>query len=232
MDWAVVTDMSFRLWARWKYVPKINDDGWVVEASISMKDLGLAAEEGTIVGFNPCRFRHTVKPSQYMCWSTIGGRQKRAADYGHMILGDPPADMEDVLKTLYPNYLELTVEIPKGDQMVVYEQGKATTLSYAAMVDRRLAATGDAVGAVAERMGKWADGLKKAAEALEQAQGDLGKAATARAELEPVSEGGALGLLKELGRIEGVARDVSLDIDRAEILAAFREKLAASTPDE
>lgn len=224
MGWAMVKDDSFRLWARWEYTPRMYDDRWVVEARISMHDLGISPTEGTVVGFNPCRFRHTVQPSQYMCWATVGGRQKDASQFGHMVLGDRPANVAEVLKRIYPGYRDMIIEIPKGDKLDVYEHGQVTTLSFRDVVEQRIRQTETAVA----EMTKAPATDKKAATALAEAETELARIKDEFAALATVTEGSSLNLSSRLHKIEAGLADARWRLRAAEIVENLRQRIAAA----
>jgi hypothetical protein len=232
MDWAIVTDLSFRLWARWRYVPRMNDDGWVVEAEVSMKDLNVPPREGHIMGFNPCRFRLIVSPGQFLCWSTVGGRQKNPALYGHMVLGDPPRNIEDVLKVIYPAHRQMTIEIPKGDSMDVYKAGKVSVVRFKDIVAQRIQESSGSVESVEKEL----NALPKEAlpkDTQKTLDGVRARFEKVRAELEASAELKESDCLRLLAELEDAGKSLEAlmwDVKTSAVVEEFRARLAKRPP--
>jgi hypothetical protein len=230
MDWGMVQDDSFRLWARWQSAAKIYDDRWTVEVRLSLRDLGIPPKEGTIVGFNPCRFRFVGEGGQFHHWSPATGAwsQKNSAQFGHVIFGDPPKDIEVVLRALYPHYREMTIEIPKGTSVSVYSAGKVSEFTFRELVEARVK---DAERRVAEVQNALpADGAAPESAAITQqwkkAQDDLSKIKEEFTAAQEVDEGMSLRFLKSLDGVEAALDPVPWDIKTAQLLQAFRAKSA------
>jgi len=231
MGWAVVRDYStFRLWARWGYAPKMNADGWVVEGWFALKDLKIKPVEGTVVGLNPCRFRFVGPTAQFLCWSTVGSRQKNPAEYGHMVLGDAPAALDGVLKRIYPQYMQMIIEMPKGDSMAVYEKGKVSVVSYSDVVKKRFAATGERLAA-AEKDFEPVKGMREleaSVKAMKTCREDYDKAQKEYLESAEIGEGRCLYFLRTLDKIETVLDTQLWNVKIENLLEGFRKQVAAA----
>ncbi len=226
MDWAIVTDHSFRLWARYDYAAEVTDAAWIVEGRVAWKDMDVEPRPGLIMGFNPCRFRFSHKPVQFLCWSTIGESQKQPELYGHMVLGDRPDDVTPVLARLYPAYERMTIHVPQGDSIAVFEGGTRTAVTYRQMLEDRLSAAADRLETLTARLADApASGHQKRARQLlakaEEARAAIGERAAATG---TVTESAYLAQAASLDKVDRTLEHAEWTLRIGALLATLKTK--------
>ena len=194
----------------------------MVEGSLAWKDLGIKPEPGTIMGFNPCRFRFSHNPAQFLCWSTIDSGQKQPGLYGHVVLGEPPADLSTILRRLYPTFDRLTVHVPQGRSIAVYENGQKSVAVYDEMLKKELAA-------MDERLKKAEEGLSRepAGSALRKKMGaarqQFAEVSGEAAKLASVTESDYLRLAKTLDAVAQQLRDSEWEVRLQKLFDELRK---------
>lgn len=225
MGWLVVTDNSFNLWVRWECRGATRKDGWSIEAKINWQDLKVIPKDGTVMGFNPCRFRFTAEPAQYLCWSTVGGWQKTPADFGHMVLGDPPDDIETILKAIYPVYRNMTIEMPTGNGFKKFKDGKMTFLAYREILSTHLDGIDRQVEDIEGMPGAKKQLDKKHLEKLSASKEKLAVLRKSIADDAGISEGMCVGTLKAIDQLRSELSDLRWQAERDELLSRFARQV-------
>lgn len=133
-------------WGRMEKVrirAKMHPDSWQFEMAISWSSLKLRPVPGTVVGFNLNRFRFvgTAKGRhRFFTWSARGGAKNNYADYfGHVVLGDLPSPIEELVAVCFPDYKEREIIVPLPDRMIVFDHGKKRVQMYAALKEEAAA---------------------------------------------------------------------------------------------
>ena len=218
-----MTDHSFNLWARWNYAARLNAEGWTVEARVLWRDLKVQPAAGRILGFNPCRFR--ILANQFYCWSTVGSFQKDPALYGHMVLGDPPADLLSVLERLYPRCREMTIEVPQGDKVIVYDRGKAAAVTWRELVEARIsaadAALANILAKIEQRTGTSEAESKTVMSALQECRAALAAARAEAQALAHVDEAASARILTALAKVTQRLRILPWTVKTMELMESF-----------
>jgi len=151
--WGILVNQNFGLSADWDYAVKQEKMSWVFEARISLENLQIKPEIGTMFGANPVRFRFTKsgvrddgkksdQVTQFLTWANQGGDHHDVRQFGKCILVDKmPASVEDGLKLTYPDLAKRTLMIQTQQGFDIFEKGKMHNLSYLDAVKKDLKGT-------------------------------------------------------------------------------------------